>query len=130
MGGKRDTSVGPRSVSYLACSSISLTNSKSLRIQLTEPACVIKAMGSEQVSTGHAYSKLTETGLFFKKKKKKLVSFDHKFGRRLRKSIRRRTAEVFLFAISLDRRLLAGKVELSNDPGKTVRTLGLSGIFL
>ena len=129
MGGKRDTSVGPRSVSYLACSSISLTNSKSLRIQLTEPACVIKAMGSEQVSTGHAYSKLTETGLF-KKKKKKLVSFDDKFGRRLRKSIRRRTAEVFLFAISLDRRLLAGKVELSNDPGKTVRTLGLSGIFL
>ena len=85
-------------------------------------------MGSEQVSTGHAYSKLTETGLF--KKKKKLVSFDDKFGRRLRKSIRRRTAEVFLFAISLDRRLLAGKVELSNDPGKTVRTLGLSGIFL
>ena len=128
MGGKRDTSVGPRSVSYLACSSISLTNSKSLRIQLTEPACVINAVGSEQVSTGHAYSKLTETGLFFKKKK--LVSFDHKSGRRLRKSIRRRTAEVFLFAISLDRRLLAGKVELSNDPGKTVRTLGLSGIFL
>ena len=70
MEGKRDTSVGPRSVSYLACSSISLTNSKSLRIQLTEPACVIKAMGSEQVSTGHAYSKLTETGLFKKKKKK------------------------------------------------------------
>ena len=60
---------------------------------------------------------------------KKLVSFDHKSGRQLRKSRCGRPAEVFLFPVSLDRRLLARKVELSNDPGKTVRALGLSGIF-
>lgn len=82
-------------------------------------------MSSEQVSTGHTYSNLTETGLFLKK----LVSFDHKSGRQLRKSRCGRPAEVFLFPVSLDRRLLARKVELSNDPGKTVRVLGLSGIF-
>ena len=60
-------------------------------------------MSSEQVSTGQAYTNLTETGLFLKK----LVSFDHKSGRQLRKSRCGRLASV----ASVSNRVIARKLE-------------------